>query len=71
MPLTQDEKEALADRVVAIVRAQEPESALSSLRVKVESGDEGEDGMNSAVLAIATAIFRQGILIAPRRSPER
>lgn len=71
MPLTQDEKEALADRVVSVVRAPDPEIALRDLGAKVEAGDEGDDGMNSAVLAIATAILRQGILLARPRSPER
>ena len=58
MPLTQEEKEKLADRVVAVLKASD---RLETLRAQVAAGDEGEDGMNSAVLAIATAIMQRGI----------
>ncbi len=61
MPLSQQEKERLADRVVSILRASDPQGCLRALRDRVEAGDEGEDGMNSAALAIATAILRLGI----------
>lgn len=65
MPLTPEEKERLSDRVVQVIRSPNPHGALDELRAKVAVGDEGDDGMNSAVLAIATAILRQGILVSP------
>ena len=52
---------ALADRVVAVLKAQDREAQMESLRVQVAAGDEGQDGMNSAVLAIATAILKRGL----------
>jgi hypothetical protein len=61
MPLTQDEKEKLADRVVAVLRAEDPRRAMAALSRAVEAGQEGEDGMNSAVLAIATALLKHGV----------
>ena len=61
MPLTQEEKEKLANRVVAVLQTEDPRASLTVLAAQVEAGDEGEDGMNSAVIAIATAILRRGI----------
>ena len=61
MPLTEQEKELLAERVVAVLKSAAPDACLQALRARVEAGDEGEDGMNSVVLAIATAILRRGL----------
>ena len=61
LPITQEEKEKLADRVVALLRAENPKASLDALEARVAAGDEGKDGMNSAVLAITTAILRRGI----------
>ena len=61
MPLTEQEKELLAERVVAVLKSAAPDASLQGLRARVEAGDEGEDGMNSVVLAIATAILRRGL----------
>jgi hypothetical protein len=61
MPLTPEEKEELAERVVAVLKAENPRAELAALRTRVEAGDEGADGMNSAALAIATALLRHGI----------
>ncbi len=68
MPLTPEEKERLSDRVVQVIRSPNPHGALDELRAKVAVGDEGDDGMNSAVLAIATAISASG---HPRLAPVR
>jgi hypothetical protein len=57
MSLTQDEKERLADRVVEILRDEAPAKRVAELRVRVEAGDEGDEGLNSAVLAVAQAIL--------------
>ena len=56
VPLSEAEKERLADRVVAVLKDPEPRQRVAELRARVEAGDEGEDGLNSAVLAIAIAL---------------
>jgi hypothetical protein len=56
MPLSQAEKELLADRVVAVLRDPDPRRRVAELRARVEDGDEGEDSLNSAVLAIVIAV---------------
>lgn len=57
MSLTREEKEHIADRVVALLRDSDPRARLAELKLKVDAGDEGEDGRNSVVLALATAMF--------------
>ena len=57
MSMTQEEKEHLAGRVVAVLRGDDPRIALEELRRKVDAGDEGDDGLNSTVLAIAQALM--------------
>ena len=39
MSMTQEEKERLADRVVAILRDDDPTARLAELRERVEAGD--------------------------------
>ena len=57
MCMTSREKELLAERVVEILRSDDPKAALSELNEKVDSGDEGPDGLNSTVLAISQALL--------------
>ncbi|MBM4318833.1 MAG: hypothetical protein FJ125_02490 [Deltaproteobacteria bacterium] len=57
MQMTREEKERLAERVVAVLRDDDPPARLGELRVQVEAGDEGEHGDNSIVLALATAMW--------------
>ena len=59
MSMTQEEKERLAGRVVAVLRDDDPWARIAELRAKVEAGDEGDDGMNGAVVAIAQAVLEQ------------
>ena len=56
VPLSQEEKERLADRVVSVLRDPEPRRRVAELRARIEAGDEGEEGLNSAVLAIVIAL---------------
>jgi PHD/YefM family antitoxin component YafN of YafNO toxin-antitoxin module len=56
MPLSEQEKEQLAERVVAILRDPAPRRRAAELKARVEAGDEGEDGLNSAVLAIVVVV---------------
>lgn len=53
------DKEALADRVVALLKEDDPAAALAALAEQVKAGDEGPDGNNSVALAIATALVEQ------------
>ncbi len=57
MSMTSHEKELLAERVVEFLRSDDPKDALAELKNKVESGDEGPDGLNSTVLAISQALL--------------
>ena len=57
--LTDAEKEALADRVVELLKADDPRAALAALAEQVKAGDEGPDGTNSVALGIATALIEQ------------
>jgi PHD/YefM family antitoxin component YafN of YafNO toxin-antitoxin module len=56
VPLTEEEKERLADRVVSVLRDPEPRQRVAELKAQVEAGNEGEEGLNSAVLAIVIAL---------------
>ncbi len=60
MSMTQEEKEKLADRVVAVLRDDDAEARMAELKAKVDAGEEGDDGMNSTVLAIVLALSEQG-----------
>ena len=55
--MTPEEKELLADRIVALLKADDPRAELAELARKVNAGEEGEDGLNSVVLAVATAML--------------
>ena len=54
--MTQEEKEHLANRIVAVLRSEDPHACLDDLDNKVKAGDEGDDGLNSVVLAVAAAM---------------
>lgn len=56
MSMSQEEKECLADRIVAVLKDDNPKARIAELKAKVEAGDEGVDGMNSTVLAVALAM---------------
>lgn len=60
MSLTQEEKESLANRVVAILKASKPSARLEALERLVRADEDGDDSMNGAVLAIATTLLRRG-----------
>ena len=55
--MTQEEKEQLANCVVSLLKSEDPRKTLNELAKKVQEGDEGEEGMNSVVLAISTAMI--------------
>ena len=54
--MTNEEKERLADRVVALIRDPDPRARFAELKAMIDAGDEGEDGLNSAALAVAVAV---------------
>lgn len=56
VPLSKEEKERLADRVVSVLKDPDPRQRVAELRARVEAGDEGKDDLNSAVLAIVIAL---------------
>ena len=55
--MTQEDKEKLAERIVALLKDEDPKARVAELQAKVEAGDEGEDGMNSAILAVSIAML--------------
>lgn len=59
MPLTPEEKEQLADRIVEVLRDEDPKARMSELERAVKAGEEGKDGMNSVVLAVAAAMLKR------------
>ncbi len=67
MPLTPEEKEQLADRIVAVLRDDDPKARLAELERSIKAGEEGEDGMNSVVLAVAAAMLKR-VKKMPRNS---
>lgn len=54
--MTPEEKERLAERIVTLLKDKDAKAKIAELQAKVEAGDEGEDGMNSAILAVAIAM---------------
>jgi hypothetical protein len=54
--MTNEEKERLAERVVVLLKAPDFRVRFAELKARVDAGDEGEDGLNSAALAIAVAV---------------
>ena len=54
--MTKEEKEHLAERIVALLKDKDAKTRIAELQAKVEDGDEGEDGLNSAILAVAIAM---------------
>lgn len=59
MSLSSEEKEQLADRIVAVLRDDDPKARVVELKKAVDASDEGEDGMNSVVLAVAAAMLKR------------
>ena len=57
--MNQEEKERLADRVVELLRDPDRRARFAELRAKIQAGDEGEDGLNSAALAVAVAVAEE------------
>ena len=57
--MTQEQKEALADRVVALLRDPDPRARLAALQARIRAGDAGPDGLDPALLALATALLEQ------------
>jgi len=57
--MTPEEKEKLADRIVAVLRDENPNARVVELKRAVDAGDEGQDGMNSVVLAVAAAMLKR------------
>ena len=54
--MTQQEKEVLADRIVALLKSEDLDASLQELSARVKAGDEGKDGLDSVVLAVAMAM---------------
>ena len=54
-----EEKEALADRIVAVLKDSNPAAKIADLKKQIDAGDEGEDGMNSVVAAVAIAMLER------------
>lgn len=67
MPLTPEEKEQLADRIVAVLRDDDPKARMAELERAIQAGEEGEGGMNSVVLAVAAAMLKR-VKKVPRNS---
>ena len=59
MPLTVEEKENLAERIVTVLRDEDPRARMTELKKAVDAGNEGPDGLNSAVLAVAAAMYKR------------
>jgi hypothetical protein len=57
--MTHEERDRLAERIVAVLKDAVPEARIAELREAVDAGDEGEDGTNSVVLAVAIAMVEQ------------
>lgn len=57
--MNQQDKERLAERVVELLRDPDRRARLAELRAKILAGDEGEDGLNSAALAVAVAVAEE------------
>lgn len=56
MRMSSEEKERLADRVVALLKDEDPFARLRELRERVQAGLEGPEGEDAIVLALAQAM---------------
>jgi hypothetical protein len=56
MSMTKQQKEQLADRIVGLIKSDNAAAEIAALEEKVNNGDEGDDGMNSVMLAVCIAI---------------
>ncbi|MDY0059373.1 MAG: hypothetical protein RBU45_06145 [Myxococcota bacterium] len=57
MPLTAEEKEHLADRIVGLLRDPDPPRRLQELQQRLQAGEAQPDGHDEVVLALATALL--------------